>query len=76
MKKTKSETGTVAFTIRISTELHTQLVEAAARQAWSINAEINHRLRAGPVLAQIQTLTEEISTLKKLVRDRQGNSSD
>lgn len=76
MKKSTPATGTVPLTIRISAELHAQLAAAAASQAWTINAEINHRLRAGPVLEQLQVLAAEIASLKALVRDQQGGRGD
>lgn len=72
MTKTNTSTGTVPLTIRISTELHAQIAAAATSQAWTINAEINHRLRAGPVLEQLQALTGEVASLKALVRELQG----
>lgn len=76
MKIAKPPQRTKPITIRLSLDLYAQLEADAAAQDWSVNAEINHRLRAGPVLEQLQVLTAEIASLKALVRDLQGGRGD
>lgn len=67
MKITKQPLKTKAITIRIPLDLHAQLAADAAAQAWTVNAEINHRLRAGPILEQLRVLTDEVARLRALV---------
>jgi hypothetical protein len=59
------------ITIRISLQLHAELAAAAAAQGWSVNDEINYRLRVLPVLDELKKMAAEIADLKALVRDRQ-----
>lgn len=59
---------TKAITIRLPLALLAKLQADADAQDWSVNAEINHRLRAGPVLDQLRSMSEEITELKSLVR--------
>ena len=65
--KTAKPLKTKAITIRIPLELHAQLELDAAAQAWTVNAEINHRLRAGPILDQLRALTLEVANLKTMI---------
>jgi hypothetical protein len=67
MKIAKQPLKTKAITIRIPLELHAQLATDAAKQAWTVNAEINHRLRALPVLEQLRNLTEEVARLNAII---------
>lgn len=64
---------TKAITIRLPLSLVAQLEIDAASQDWSVNAEINHRLRAGPLLDQLRSLTLEVAELRAMLKARQGN---
>ena len=63
MKIPKKKVEQVKVSVRVSTALHEEIASAAEAQAWSVNAEINHRLRAGPILAQLRALTDELSLI-------------
>jgi hypothetical protein len=73
MKIAKQPLKTKAITIRIPLELHVQLAADAAKQAWTVNAEINHRLRALPVLEQLRILTDEVARLSALLEKQKSD---
>jgi predicted HicB family RNase H-like nuclease len=70
MKTPTPKLGAIPLTIRVSPELHQKLVAAAAEQGWTVNAEINHRLRAGPILEQLRSLTAEVARLRAIIEDQ------
>ncbi|RFP32451.1 hypothetical protein D0T21_09635 [Duganella sp. BJB476] len=72
MRISKPPQKTKPITIRLPLELYAQLEIDAAAQAWSVNSEINYRLRAGPILEQLRNLTGEVSQLKALVERLQN----
>ena len=45
--------------------LHAKLEEAAAINCWTVNDEINFRLRADPIVDQLRALASEMAELKK-----------
>jgi hypothetical protein len=61
-----------SLTVRVTPELHEELTAAASRQGWTVNEEINQRLRAGPILEHLQTMSAEIVELKAMMRDMQN----
>ena len=67
MKIAKPPQKTKPITIRLPLQLYAQLEADAAAQDWSVNAEINHRLRAGPILDQLRALTEEVERLRTII---------
>lgn len=67
MKIAKPKKKTTPITMRIADELHAELKADAAAQAWSVNAEINYRLRAGPMLNQLRALTDEVARLRAVI---------
>jgi hypothetical protein len=67
MKIANQPLKTKAITIRIPIDLHAQIAADATARAWTVNAEINHRLRAGPILEQLRALTDEVARLKAVV---------
>lgn len=67
MKISKQPLKTKPITIRIPLELYAQLEADAAAQVWTVNAEINHRLRAGPILDQLRALTAEVAHLRSII---------
>lgn len=71
MKIAKPPQKTKPITIRLPLQLYAQLEADAAAQDWSVNAEINHRLRAGPVLAQLRTLADEVARLRAIIEKQQ-----
>ena len=70
MKIAKTPQQTKQITIRVPLELYAQLEQDAAAQVWTVNAEINHRLRASPILGQLRTLTDEIARLRHLLEQQ------
>lgn len=67
MKIAKPPQKTKPITIRLPLQLYAQLEADAAAQDWSVNAEINHRLRAGPILAQLRALADEVARLRAII---------
>lgn len=67
MKIAKAQQPTKQITIRVPLELYAQLEKDAAAQVWTVNAEINHRLRAGPIVDQLRALTAEVDRLRGIV---------
>lgn len=72
MKIPKKKVEQVKVSVRVSTELHEEIASAAAEQSWSVNAEINHRLRAGPILAQLRILTDEVARLSAIIEKQKS----
>lgn len=72
MKIAKSSQQTKQITIRVPLELYAQLEKDAAAQVWTVNAEINHRLRSGPILEQLRTLSNEVARLRELLERGQA----
>jgi transcriptional/translational regulatory protein YebC/TACO1 len=70
IQKKKAETSKVS--IRLPKQLHEELRTAAEANDWSVNSEINHRLRMVTSSAKLETLIKEIAELKSLLR--QSNS--
>ncbi|CAN7739639.1 toxin-antitoxin system HicB family antitoxin [Duganella sp. LjRoot269] len=70
MKIPKKKVEQVKLSVRVSVDLHAEIASAAEAQAWSVNAEINHRLRAGPILSQLRMLTDEVAQLRSQIESK------
>lgn len=72
MKIPKKKVVQVKLSVRVSEERYEELTGAAAAQAWSVNAEINHRLAAGPILEQLRALTAEVKHLRAIIDEQKS----
>lgn len=75
MKIPKQQVEQVKLSVRVSAQLHAELAAAAHENSWSVNAEINHRLRAGTVMAELRNLAAEVAELKAELRKTQSPSA-
>jgi len=66
MKTPKAKVGTKQITIRISQGLHDEIAATAAEREWTINAEINYRLRTNPVLAELEDVKRMLKALMEM----------
>jgi hypothetical protein len=69
----KQKVKTVKVSVRFSEQVHAELKEAAETNGWTVNAEINHRVRMVTASAKIDALTQQITSLQSLIRQKQGD---
>jgi hypothetical protein len=68
MNDSKTSTETRALTIRLPSQLHAELKGIAEAKGWSVNDEINFRLRAFAVHENLAAVAGDMADIKAMLR--------
>ncbi|MRW88829.1 hypothetical protein GJ699_02390 [Duganella sp. FT80W] len=68
MTDSKLNAKVKALTIRMPMTLHTELKNIAESKGWTLNDEINFRLRAFNLHEQMRTVATDVDDIKAMLR--------
>ncbi len=68
MTDSKRSTKTIALTLRLPLSTHAELTDIAKAKGWSLNDEINFRLRSFSLHEQMRSVANDVADIKTILK--------